>query len=190
MYIQSVPATATFTLGRSTMIGLTGGVSMGAIGGTAELNNLILDGDSADTGQSSFSAGNPIDTSWSIIDEALNGNYNDITGNQFSTPNALLGPLQNNGGPTLTRLPLPGSPAIDLGDPNPGPILAHDQRGGSFARIVNGRLDIGAVEVQAAQLALSGSDFSWPTLYLGLFGVFAGIALVGADRRWVSRLSG
>ena len=33
---------------------------------------------------------------------------------------ALLGPLQNNGGPTLTMAPLPGSPAVDAGDKSAG----------------------------------------------------------------------
>src|SRR5262249_45452818 len=38
---------------------------------------------------------------------------NDRTGTSGSPLNALLGPLQNNGGPTLTVAPLPGSPALD-----------------------------------------------------------------------------
>jgi hypothetical protein len=61
--------------------------------------------------------------------------------------NPLLGSLQNNGGPTPTMALLSGSPAIDAGDPNfTGP--AYDQRGPGFARVVNGRVDIGAFEVQ------------------------------------------
>jgi predicted outer membrane repeat protein len=66
----------------------------------------------------------------------------------------LLGPLQDNGGPTLTHAPLPGSPAIDQGMNFAG--LATDQRG--FARTLDdpGVLnapggdgtDIGAVEAQ------------------------------------------
>jgi CSLREA domain-containing protein len=68
--------------------------------------------------------------------------------------NPQLGPLANNGGPTLTHALLPGSPAIDAGDPqfNPdtfNPPLRTDQR--FFNRIVNGRIDIGAFEVQAPQ---------------------------------------
>jgi parallel beta-helix repeat protein len=60
----------------------------------------------------------------------------------------LLGPLQNNGGPTLTHALLPSSPAIDAGDPNPVDPPEWDQRGSGFPRIVNGRIDIGAFEVQ------------------------------------------
>jgi hypothetical protein len=63
----------------------------------------------------------------------------------------LLGPLHNNGGPTLTHALLSGSPAIDAGD-NTG-ATDFDQRGPGFARIVNGVIDIGAFEVQAAAQA-------------------------------------
>ena len=68
--------------------------------------------------------------------------------------NPMLGPLQNNGGPTLTETPLPGSPAIDAGsnalavDPSTGLPLCRRQRGISFPRIVNFTVDIGATEVQ------------------------------------------
>jgi hypothetical protein len=61
----------------------------------------------------------------------------------------LLGTLQDNGGPTQTMALLPGSPAIDAGDPNPADPPEWDQRGPGFPRIVNGRIDIGAFEVQA-----------------------------------------
>ncbi len=55
----------------------------------------------------------------------------------------LLGPLANNGGPTLTHMPQPGSPAIDHGLGCP----ATDQRGA--ARPVDPTCDIGAVEAEA-----------------------------------------
>jgi hypothetical protein len=64
----------------------------------------------------------------------------------------LLGPLQDNGGPTPTMALLPGSPAIDAGDNADAPDW--DQRGEGFARVVgildpdNPVIDIGAYEVQ------------------------------------------
>jgi len=64
----------------------------------------------------------------------------------FTDP--MLGPLQDNGGPTLTHALLPGSPAINAGDPNFAPPPSFDQRGPGFARVVNGRIDIGSFEVQ------------------------------------------
>lgn len=60
--------------------------------------------------------------------------------------NAKLGPLANNGGPTLTHLPLKGSKAIDHGW-NLGGYL-YDQRG--VLRPSNVTSDIGAVEVEQA----------------------------------------
>ncbi len=64
----------------------------------------------------------------------------------------LLGPLADNGGPTLTHLPLTGSPVIDMGDNASAAGLAFDQRGPGYARTVSGTVDIGAVEVQAPTL--------------------------------------
>jgi hypothetical protein len=60
----------------------------------------------------------------------------------------LLGPLQNNGGPTLTHLPLSNSPAIDAGDPNFTPPPFHDQRGSCCYRVFGRRMDVGSVETQ------------------------------------------
>ena len=60
----------------------------------------------------------------------------------------MLGPLQDNGGPTLTHALLPGSPAINTGDPNFTPPPIYDQRGSPFVRVFNGRIDIGSFEVQ------------------------------------------
>lgn len=53
-----------------------------------------------------------------------------------------LGPLANNGGPTLTHVPSPGSPVIDAGSSDPQ--LHTDQRG--FPRVQGRATDIGAVE--------------------------------------------
>lgn len=67
-----------------------------------------------------------------------------------------LGPLANNGGPTQTHALLPGSPALDAGDPNfDATALPYDQRGPGFPRIRNGRLCIGAYESEVPQ---SGSS--------------------------------
>jgi len=60
----------------------------------------------------------------------------------------LLGPLGDNGGPTDTQAPLPGSPVIDRGDPNFSPPPEFDQRGPGYPRVVGGRIDLGAVEIQ------------------------------------------
>jgi hypothetical protein len=71
-------------------------------------------------------------------------------GDQINT-NPLLGPLQDNGGPTFTHALLPGSPAIDAGDPNFTPPPYYDQRGPVFWRVRNGRIDKGSFEVQSGE---------------------------------------
>ncbi|MEZ6072922.1 MAG: choice-of-anchor Q domain-containing protein [Pirellulales bacterium] len=82
---------------------------------------------------------------WQVVIDAINagvGNLLDV--------DPLLGPLADNGGPTMTHALLPGSPAIDAGDPAfVGPPYA-DQRG--YYRVVDGdgdmtaRIDMGAFE--------------------------------------------
>ena len=74
-------------------------------------------------------------------------------GDQINT-DPVLGPLQDNGGPTFTYALLPGSPAIDAGDPNFIPPPFFDQRGPGFDRVVNGRIDIGSFEVQTQTVAI------------------------------------
>src|SRR6266487_3697345 len=68
-------------------------------------------------------------------------------GDQINT-DPMLGPLQDNGGPTFTHALLPGSPAINAGDPNFTPPPYYDQRGPVFWRVRNGRIDVGSFEVQ------------------------------------------
>ena len=80
--------------------------------------------------------------------------------------NPLLGPLQDNGGPTQTVLPLPGSIALDHGGPDPvlnALGISADQRGRPRVTALgittpptysDGR-DIGAVEAQITTLTVN-----------------------------------
>jgi hypothetical protein len=112
--------------------GYGGGVAI--FGGTSQIHNTIVAQNDATTG------GND------LYGTPTNASFNLIGGDP------LLGPLQDNGGPTATMALLPGSPAIDAGDPNPDDAPMFDQRGPGYRRIVNGRLDIGAFEVQATTI--------------------------------------
>ena len=88
------------------------------------------------------------------VDTGLTGITNGVNGNIIGTAavpiGPMLGPLQDNGGATLTHAPLPGSPVIDAGDPAFVPPPFTDQRG--YYRVVDGNsdmtptIDIGAVE--------------------------------------------
>jgi hypothetical protein len=83
------------------------------------------------------------------------GLTNGVNGNHVGITNPDLSPLGEYGGPTLTMVPLSGSPAIDAGsNALVSPIAIDDQRG--LARIFNSTVDIGAVEVQPKVQALSG----------------------------------
>ena len=81
-----------------------------------------------------------------------------IGGPSYGTINPQLGPLTDNGGPTLTRAILPGSPAIDSGDPyaaaGVGEVPLSDQRGRPYRRVFSGRIDMGAYERQPAPIVV------------------------------------
>jgi hypothetical protein len=89
----------------------------------------------------------------------INGNNGNQVGTSSSPINASLGKLRNNGGPTESHLLLPGSPAIDAGN-NALIALPVDQRGGGFPRLVNTKVDIGAVEVSYGISASAGTPQS------------------------------
>ena len=83
-----------------------------------------------------------------------NGNF--VGGSGANVINPLLGPLQNNGGPTMTHALLTGSKAINKGsnafavDVTQFPVqpaLTSDQRGFPVARIANTTVDMGAFEL-------------------------------------------
>lgn len=97
-----------------------------------------------------------------------NGNL--IGGREHGLIDPFISPLANNGGRVfidgskmLTHALLPGSPAIDAGDPSAeagvGDVPEYDQRGEPFARVVDGdgsdgaRIDMGALERQLNPLA-------------------------------------
>jgi CSLREA domain-containing protein len=86
---------------------------------------------------------------YNLIETTSNCTINgEIFGNVIGL-DPLLGPLQDNGGPTQTQALLADSPAIDAGDAagcadDLGAALTTDQRG--FPRPVNGLCDIGAFE--------------------------------------------
>ena len=92
------------------------------------------------------------DTSDSTVSSTTGaGNHLDI--------DPLLGPLADNGGSTMTHALLPGSPALNAGDPSIGFLISEfDQRGIGFSRVALNQIDIGAYEAQVASSADFDSD--------------------------------
>jgi hypothetical protein len=121
-----------------------GGIYNGATG-MVELENTILN--EGDSGANIFNNGGAVTSHGYNLSNDDGGGYLIAPGDQINT-DPMLGPLQDNGGPTMTHALLPGSPAINTGDPNFTPPPSYDQRGAPFVRVFNGRIDIGSFEVQ------------------------------------------
>lgn len=108
--------------------------------GTLSVSHSLV-GDNSDTGLTAPPVGST----------DSNGN---LIGSSESKIDPLLGQLQDNGGLTQTHTLLPGSPAIDAGDPSfDAAQLPYDQRGQPFLRGADGgsglaRVDMGAYERQ------------------------------------------
>ena len=161
----------------STISGNSAGKIGGGIsnfGGGVQISNSTISGNSAGSGGGIYNVagqfGAPLETSNTIFNAGASGEnivndggtvtshgYNVCSdngsglltgpGDQINT-DPLLGPLQDNGGPTLTHMPFSGSPAIDAGDPNFTRPPYHDQRGPCFYRVFGRRIDVGSVETQ------------------------------------------
>lgn len=132
--------------------GQGGGIAVGVSNATIR-NSIIAANTNGGTGVPDCK-GTIVSGGFNLIGDATGC---DATGGgDLTGVSPVLGPLGPNGGPTLTHLPLAGSPAIDRGNPSgcadEGSVLAVDQRGG--LRPADGdldgvfRCDIGAVEVE------------------------------------------
>lgn len=127
--------------------------------GVINVRNSIIAGNSSTTGATSPDVLGPfVSQGFNLIGKTdgstgfVNGTNNDQAGTNASPLDPLLGPLTANGGPTMTRAPQAGSPAIDKGNSF---SVATDQRGvlrpvdaPSAANGAGDLADIGAFEVQ------------------------------------------
>jgi len=98
------------------------------------------------------------------------GLVNGVNHNQVGISNPGLGTLANNGGPTLTVALLPGSLAIDQGSNAFVSSGETDQRG--LARVVNGTVDLGAVEIQTTSVPPSDQSATVNTATPVMLGSF------------------
>jgi len=139
------------TIGHSTLSGnnaFEGGTIANYNGATVQIGNTALKVSTSSPSISNIS-GTITSNGYNLINDN-GGGFLTGPGDQINTE-PMLGPLQNNGGPTFTHGLLTGSPAIDTGDPSFTPPPLHDQRGPGYNRVVNGRIDVGAFEVQPAE---------------------------------------
>jgi hypothetical protein len=143
----------TMHIANSTLSDNSAGVFGGGIlnFGPLQIGNTILN--RGDSGENIHSFGGTITSTGFNLSSDDGGGFLTGPGDQINT-DPVLGPLQNNGGLTFTHSLLPGSPAIDAGDPNFTPPPSFDQRGPGFNRVVNGRIDIGSFEVQTQTVAI------------------------------------
>ena len=145
-----------------------GGSGINSVSDNLILNNTIIAGNISDgvsddiDGQVQLiSSNNLIGDGTGITDLPLYST--NLAGTTANPINPLLGPLQNNGGPTETMALLPGSPAIGTGNVSlavdtKGVQLQYDQRGAGYSRTTNGAVDIGAYEVQQIIPTVSVTD--------------------------------
>ena len=164
----------TLTVTNSTISGNAAALSGGGMYGdecTVSLGNTILAGNTAPDGPDGGNDGGTITSQGNNLignnsGFGLTAAAGDLVGTSESPIDPLLGPLQNNGGPTPTHALLPGSPAIDAGSNTLATDagLTTDQRGVSFFRAADGdqdwtiAVDIGAYEVQTLTLTGGMTD--------------------------------
>jgi len=144
---------STVTANSASSIGFDDGGGVHAGGGTVNLKNTILAGNTDNGGQSPDCSGALNSQGHNLIQNTAGCTISgDPTGNIIGQ-NPNLGPLQDNGGPTLTHALLASSPAIDAAS-NDCPPPDIDQRG--VARPQGSACDIGAFELEEAVGQLPG----------------------------------
>jgi CSLREA domain-containing protein len=137
----AIANSGTLTLKSSTLFGNGAPEGAGiANEGTAMLTNTIVAGSQGANCSGGFSGSSTHNMS---DDPTCSPGFT-----QVSLADLNLSPLGDNGGPTQTIALGSGSVAINAGDNAAAAGLITDQRGKGFPRIVNGRVDIGAFEVQ------------------------------------------
>jgi hypothetical protein len=151
--------------------GGTGGISNARGGNVLSLRNTIVAGNR--------NPGVPTDLDGSFSSRGHNaiGQAWELSGidpTDLLNVDPLLGPLQDNGGPTQTMALLPGSPALNAGDP--AQLGTADQRG----VIRTGGVNIGAFQASASAFVLTvagsptaGVPFDLTVLAVDLFGQVA-----------------
>ncbi|HEY1379339.1 MAG TPA: choice-of-anchor Q domain-containing protein, partial [Gemmataceae bacterium] len=135
-----------------------GGISKNTTNGTLTVTGTVVAENFAANGRTAISSnGSSVDLTNAAVDSTAGFTP---TGTGLTAGPFLLGPLAFNGGPSLSRYPLAGSPLLDAGA-NPA-TLANDQRGA--ARVVGAAIDIGAVERNGNAVAAAAGPLAAVTV--------------------------
>ena len=148
------------------------------------IDSSIIALNSASTGGPDYftNGGELQSTGYNIIgnnaDAVINSQPTDQIGNPAAPIDPLLGPLADNGGPTLTHALQPGSPAINRGDPAAPP---QDQRG--YSRL--GVPDVGAFEFNGIPPTILGNISSRGFVQTGDNVMIGGFIVQGTEPKRV-----
>jgi predicted outer membrane repeat protein len=136
---------STIALNRVTLAGSAGGGILASSETLLLLVSSIVANDKAPSGNDiSVDQVSDVVANFCLIKDNTGLTLDQNSSNNIFHLDPLLGPLANNGGPTLTMLPAAGSLVLGHGS-NPD-NLPTDQRG--FPRSLNGVTDIGAVQAE------------------------------------------
>ncbi|MBI3448331.1 MAG: putative Ig domain-containing protein [Acidobacteria bacterium] len=160
---------ATLILNNVTLIGnsSTGGVGGGGI--NADPNSAVILSNTIMAGNTASGPNDDCEGAMTSLGSNLVKDADGCTGlgaNDVTLLDPVLGPLQNNGGRNLTRLPLPGSPALDTGASGAA-CEATDQRG--LLRPQGSACDEGSVEVFPSCPAVTVGPTTLPDGTAGAF---------------------
>jgi hypothetical protein len=145
--LTSVTITLNTSLNPSSGYGGGGGVYLESVQ-AFRIRNSIVAGNSTAVGGPDVD-GDVVSLGHNLIgqtDDSTGWVASDLTGTSANPLDPGLGPLQDNGGPTMTHALLAGSPAIGAGDPALAGSM--DQRGS--VRVSSQPLDIGAFQTEPA----------------------------------------
>jgi len=134
-------------------------VNDGSSGGSTGLTNCVLFGNGG--GNTFFNSEASISARYSLFDATVTG-YTSVTGN-LTVITSPFASTTSTGTPAV-QLAV-GSPAINAGDPATTTAIVGSTDLAGNPRFVNGRIDMGAVEVQDEIFSVKDGNWSDPTTW-------------------------